>query len=164
MNSIQLRTKELPSNIRSLFPSLRSYFWSIQLLIFRTVVVYDKPEETCNLESFKTCQFVTKLVPNLKDREECVGEYWHFVKKWKYIWGCFCFRYPSGNMRALWFKSSHRQQTCGHNLVLQGVSWIGSIVIYKYIFQNSCVIVIVSVSYIVYHREIKAKCYLWKPL
>jgi len=38
----------------------------------KTVVVYDKPDETCNLESFKTCQFVTKLVPHLKDRDECV--------------------------------------------------------------------------------------------
>ena len=42
---------------------------------FRIVVVYDKPEETCNLESFKTCQFVTKLVPHLKDKDQCVGWY-----------------------------------------------------------------------------------------
>jgi len=38
----------------------------------QAVVVYDKPEETCNLESFKTCQFVTKLVPHLKGKEKCV--------------------------------------------------------------------------------------------
>jgi len=38
----------------------------------RTLVVYDKPEESCNLESFKQCQFVTKLVPHLKDKDECV--------------------------------------------------------------------------------------------
>lgn len=38
----------------------------------KIVVVYDKPEETCNLESFKTCQFVTKLVPHLKDKDQCV--------------------------------------------------------------------------------------------
>jgi len=38
----------------------------------RTLVVYDKPEESCNLESFKRCEFVTKLVPHLKDKEECV--------------------------------------------------------------------------------------------
>ena len=40
----------------------------------RTLVVYDKPEESCNLESFKNCQFVTKLVPHLKDKDQCVGE------------------------------------------------------------------------------------------
>ena len=45
----------------------------------RTVVVYDKPDETCNLESFKTCQFVTKLVPHLKDRDECVGKMQNFL-------------------------------------------------------------------------------------
>ena len=44
-------------------------------LYFRTLVVYDKPEESCNLESFKNCQFVTKLVPHLKNKDECVGEY-----------------------------------------------------------------------------------------
>jgi len=38
----------------------------------RTLVVYDKPEESCNLESFKSCQFVTKLVPHLKDKDQCV--------------------------------------------------------------------------------------------
>ena len=36
-------------------------------------MVFDKPEESCNLESFKRCQFVTKLVPHLKDKDECVG-------------------------------------------------------------------------------------------
>jgi len=38
----------------------------------RTLVVYDKPEESCNLEPFKRCQFVTKLVPHLKDKDQCV--------------------------------------------------------------------------------------------
>ena len=39
----------------------------------RSVAVYDKPEETCNLESVKTCDFVTKLVPHLRGKEKCVG-------------------------------------------------------------------------------------------
>ena len=38
------------------------------------MVVYDKPEETCNLESFKSCQPVTRLVPHLKDKDKCVGK------------------------------------------------------------------------------------------
>jgi len=38
----------------------------------RTLVVYDKPEESCNLEAFRSCQFVTKLVPHLKDTDKCI--------------------------------------------------------------------------------------------
>ena len=38
----------------------------IQLRIFQV------PEETCNLEPQKSCKHVTKLVPLLKPREECV--------------------------------------------------------------------------------------------
>ena len=38
------------------------------------MVVYDKPEETCNLESFKSCQPVTRLVPHLKDKDKCGGK------------------------------------------------------------------------------------------
>eukprot|EP00092_Neocalanus_flemingeri_P003368 GFUD01003606.1.p1 GENE.GFUD01003606.1~~GFUD01003606.1.p1 ORF type:complete len:393 (+),score=117.05 GFUD01003606.1:114-1181(+) len=38
----------------------------------RTLVVYDKPEESCNLEAYKSCQFVTKLVPHLKDHDKCI--------------------------------------------------------------------------------------------
>ena len=46
----------------------------INVVFTRTVVVYDKPEETCNLESFKSCQPVTRLVPHLKDKDKCVGK------------------------------------------------------------------------------------------
>merc|ERR1711963_1151002 len=35
-------------------------------------VVQEVPEETCNLEPQKSCKFVTKLVPFLKPKEECV--------------------------------------------------------------------------------------------
>ena len=38
----------------------------------RTLVVYDKPEETCSLQPVKTCQMVTKLVPQLAAREKCL--------------------------------------------------------------------------------------------
>ena len=49
--------------------SLRSDY----ICLLRTVAVYDRPEETCNLQSFRSCQPVTKLVPHLKDKDECVG-------------------------------------------------------------------------------------------
>jgi len=35
-------------------------------------VVSERPEETCNLEPQKECKHVTKLVPHLQPREECV--------------------------------------------------------------------------------------------
>jgi len=38
----------------------------------RTLVVYDKPEETCDLEPVRNCRPITKLVPRLKAREECI--------------------------------------------------------------------------------------------
>jgi len=34
-------------------------------------VVFDKPEEVCNLSPKKSCKFVTKLVPQLKEVETC---------------------------------------------------------------------------------------------
>ena len=34
--------------------------------------IFQVPEETCNLEPQKSCKHVTKLVPLLKPREECV--------------------------------------------------------------------------------------------
>ena len=34
--------------------------------------IYDKPEEVCKLDPRETCKFVTKLVPQLKEVDECI--------------------------------------------------------------------------------------------
>ena len=45
----------------------------IMLIEFNyTQVVQEVPEETCNLEPQRICKHVTKLVPRLKARENCV--------------------------------------------------------------------------------------------
>ena len=36
------------------------------------IVIVSKPKEECDMEPHQTCRFITKLVPHLRAREECV--------------------------------------------------------------------------------------------
>ena len=85
---------------------LNTYYSSLQRLIMNIRIVtslnlfLQVPEETCTLEPQRQCKFVTKLVPILKPRQECVDvpkevcsrsrgnprpEKKPVVKKWCYV-------------------------------------------------------------------------------
>ena len=36
------------------------------------IVIVSKPKEECDMEPHETCRFITKMVPHLRSREECV--------------------------------------------------------------------------------------------
>ena len=36
------------------------------------IVIVSKPKEECDMEPHQTCRFITKMVPHLRSREECV--------------------------------------------------------------------------------------------
>ena len=83
------------------------------------MVVYDKPEETCNLESFKSCQPVTRLVPHLKDKDKCVGKKLMaddpeiLILSWS-------IRHSPGDLCPAQHQPQDCQQARAHCLVLQG--------------------------------------------
>ena len=60
-------TRKKPSSPRY---TIKSAFHIKKILI--QLRIFQVPEETCNLEPQKSCKHVTKLVPLLKPREECV--------------------------------------------------------------------------------------------
>ena len=35
-------------------------------------MIVSKPKEECDMEPHETCRFITKMVPHLRSREECV--------------------------------------------------------------------------------------------
>ena len=81
------------------------------------MVVYDKPEETCNLESFKSCQPVTRLVPHLKDKDKCVGKKLMVDDPEILI---LSIRHSPGDLCPPQHQPQDSQQARGHSLVLQG--------------------------------------------
>ena len=50
-----------------------NFFFNITSSPYQFIqVVVEVPEETCNLEPQKECKHVTKLVPHLKSKENCI--------------------------------------------------------------------------------------------